>query len=47
VHILASASSVVLMRQHIAELEWSDPLVAGPLDLILEAVEGVAQTWSW
>lgn len=47
VHILASASSVVLMKQHIGNLDWNDPLVSMPLDLILEAVDGISQTWPW
>ena len=29
------------------DLEWSDPLISVPLDLILDAVDGVSQTWSW
>ena len=45
VYILASASSVVLMKQHIECLSWDDPRISKPLELVSEAVEDIAQTW--
>jgi hypothetical protein len=45
VHILASASSVILMKQYIGGLSWDDLSISKPLELVLNAVDGISQTW--
>lgn len=49
VHTLASAASVILMKRYIDGTTWdedSTSTVSRPLDLVLEAVDGISQTWT-
>jgi hypothetical protein len=45
VHILASAASIILMKQYIEGSSWIDLKVSKPLGLILDALDGISQTW--
>ncbi|TAQ84067.1 hypothetical protein B7494_g7605 [Chlorociboria aeruginascens] len=45
VHTLASAASVILMKNHINGSSLEDPNIGKPLDQILEAIDGISQTW--
>jgi hypothetical protein len=45
VHILASAASVVLMKRHIERSSWDEPGISKPLGVILDALDGIFQTW--
>ena len=45
VHILASAASVVLMKRHIEGASWAQPEVSKSLGVILDALDGISQTW--
>lgn len=47
VHTLASAASVILMKRYIDGTSWDDDTtVSRPLDLVLEAIDGISQTWT-
>jgi hypothetical protein len=43
VHMLASTASVVLMKQYIESSSWDYPAISKPLDLVLEAIDGISQ----
>jgi len=45
VHIIASAASIILMRSYIDNLPGDDPTISKPLDLLLEALDGISKTW--
>ena len=45
IHILASAASVILMKQYINNSPWDDISISRPLDHVLEAIDGISQTW--
>jgi hypothetical protein len=45
VHILASAASIVLMKRHMERSSWADVTVSKPLGVLLDALDGIAQTW--
>ncbi|KAA8568118.1 hypothetical protein EYC84_008520 [Monilinia fructicola] len=46
VHTLASAASIVLMKRYIEGSSYKEPPIARPLDQILEAIDGVSNTWT-
>jgi len=46
VHILASAGSIVLMKRHIDGASWAQPEISKSLGVILDALDGISQTWS-
>lgn len=45
VHILASTASVILMKRYINNSPWEDASISRPLDHVLEAIDGISQTW--
>jgi hypothetical protein len=45
VHILASTASVILMKRYINNSAWDDASISRPLDHVLEAIDGISQTW--
>jgi hypothetical protein len=45
VHMLASTASIILMKRYIESSSWDDPVISKPLDLVLEAIDGISQTW--
>ncbi|RDW80004.1 hypothetical protein BP6252_04642 [Coleophoma cylindrospora] len=45
VHTLASAASVILMKRYLMSYEWTNPEISKPLDLVLNAIDVVADTW--
>ena len=45
VHTLASTASVILMKRYINNSPWEDASISRPLDHVLEAIEGISQTW--
>jgi hypothetical protein len=45
VHILASAASIVLMKRYIEGSSWNNPELSKPLECILNALDGISQTW--
>jgi hypothetical protein len=45
VHILASAASIILMKRHIEGASWATPEVSKSLGVILDALDGISQTW--
>lgn len=46
VHSLASAASIILMKRYIEGSSWKESTIARPLDQILEAIDGVSNTWT-
>jgi hypothetical protein len=45
VHILASTASVILMKRYINNSTWEDVSISRPLEHVLEAIDGISQTW--
>jgi hypothetical protein len=45
VHILASTASVLLMKRYINNLTWDNVAISRPLSHVMEAIEGISQTW--
>lgn len=45
IHILASTASVILMKRYINNSPWDDISISRPLDHVLEAIDGISQTW--
>lgn len=46
VHSLASATSIILMKQHISGLSWKNAVFSKPLDRILKAMYCISPTWT-
>lgn len=45
VHILASTASIILMKRYINKSSWQDAEITRPLGFVLEALDGISQTW--